>query len=71
MSGCYSILECYNLFSGAKMSIKSFCFIILLTVNTKLIGQVKAKVSITQNKLRRGEIKPESLVSVIVILIMK
>ena len=24
---CYSILECYNLFSGVKLSIRSFCFI--------------------------------------------
>ena len=23
---CYSILECYNLFSGVKLSIRSFCF---------------------------------------------
>ena len=27
MSGCYSILECYNLFSGVKYSIRSSCFI--------------------------------------------
>ena len=26
LSGCYSILECYNLFSGVKFSIRSFCF---------------------------------------------
>ena len=24
---CHSILECYDLFSGVKLSIKSFCFI--------------------------------------------
>ena len=24
---CYSILECYNLFSGVRLSIRSFCFI--------------------------------------------
>ena len=24
---CHSILECYNLFSGVKLSIRSFCFI--------------------------------------------
>ena len=27
MPGCYSILECYNLFSGVKLSIRSSCFI--------------------------------------------
>ena len=26
---CYSILECYNLFSGVKFSTRSFCFIYL------------------------------------------
>ena len=25
--GCYSILKCCNLFSGVKLSIRSFCFI--------------------------------------------
>ena len=29
---CHSILECYNLFSGVKLSIISFCFIILNVV---------------------------------------
>ena len=24
---CHSILECYNLFSGVKLSMRSFCFI--------------------------------------------
>ena len=24
MSGCYSIRECYNMFSGVKLSIRSF-----------------------------------------------
>ena len=28
MYSCHSILECYNLFSGVKLSIRSFCFII-------------------------------------------
>ena len=27
MYSCYSILECYNLFSGVKLSIRWFCFI--------------------------------------------
>ena len=27
MYTCHSILECYNLFSGVKLSIRSFCFI--------------------------------------------
>ena len=27
MFSCYSILECYNLFSGLKYSIRSSCFI--------------------------------------------
>ena len=27
MYSCQSILECYNLFSGAKLSIRYFCFI--------------------------------------------
>ena len=27
MSRCYSILQCYNLFSGVKLSIRSCCFI--------------------------------------------
>ena len=27
MSGCYSILKCYNLFSGVKLSIRTSCFI--------------------------------------------
>ena len=26
MHCCHSILECYNLFSGVKLSIRSFCF---------------------------------------------
>ena len=28
MYSCHSIQECYNLFSGVKLSIRSFCFII-------------------------------------------
>ena len=28
MYGCHSILECYNLSSGVKLSIRSFFFII-------------------------------------------
>ena len=27
MCSCYSILECYNLFSGVELSIRSFYFI--------------------------------------------
>ena len=27
MYSCHSILECYNLFSGVKLSTRSFCFI--------------------------------------------
>ena len=27
MYSCHSILECYNLVSGVKLSIRSFCFI--------------------------------------------
>ena len=27
MYSCHTILECYNLFSGVKLSIRSFCFI--------------------------------------------
>ena len=30
MYGCHSIRECYNLFSGVKLSIRSFCFILAL-----------------------------------------
>ena len=26
MCSCHSTLECYNLFSGVKLSIRSFCF---------------------------------------------
>ena len=29
MYSCDSILECYNLFSGIKLSMRSFCFIYL------------------------------------------
>ena len=32
MKSCYSILECYNLFSGVKLSIRSFCFIVVITI---------------------------------------
>ena len=27
MYSCHSVVECYNLFSGVKLSIRSFCFI--------------------------------------------
>ena len=30
MYSCHSILECYNLFSGVKLSTRSFCFICLV-----------------------------------------
>ena len=30
MYGCYSSLKCYNLFSGVNLSIRSFCFIIMM-----------------------------------------
>ena len=35
MYSCYSILECYNLFSGVKLSTRSFCFISVIP-NSKL-----------------------------------
>ena len=28
---CHSVLEYYNLFSGVKLSIRSFCFIFIAT----------------------------------------
>ena len=30
---CHSIPECYNLFSGVKLSIRLFCFISVQSVN--------------------------------------
>ena len=36
MSSCYSILECYNLFSGVKLSIRSFYFIIIVALRQKV-----------------------------------
>ena len=34
MYSCHSILECYNLFFGVKLSIRSFCFIIIEYLKT-------------------------------------
>ena len=35
--GCYSVLECYNLFFGVKLSTRSFCFI-LLAIMTEMVA---------------------------------
>ena len=32
MYSCHSMLECCNLFSGVKLSIRSFCFIIIVQI---------------------------------------
>ena len=37
MYSFHSILECCNLFSGVKLSIRSFCFIFMQSVGTILL----------------------------------
>ena len=37
----YSILQCYNLFSGVKLSVRSFCF------TSQCIMQIKLKMLTT------------------------
>ena len=39
MYSCHFILECYNLFSGAKLRIRSFFFICVVTLEVKAIDQ--------------------------------
>ena len=34
---CHSMLECYNLFSGVKLSIRSFCCIYYLIIDLLLV----------------------------------
>ena len=36
---CHCILECYNLFSGVKLSIRSFCLIYYYCPNWNLLEQ--------------------------------
>ena len=60
-NSCYYILECYNLFSGVKLSMRSFCFIScahhssLIVLRMALMSQIFAKKhrvssSISKNK---------------------
>ena len=46
MYSCHSILECYNLFSGVKLSIRSFCFIYCLE---DLISEMFFNVSVVSS----------------------
>ena len=42
---CHSILECYNLFSGVKLSIRSFCFVSLSGIGFSAGGSVVPEVT--------------------------
>ena len=45
MSSCHPVQECYNLFSGFKLSIRSFCFISMSGVGFSACGSVVLEVT--------------------------
>ena len=47
---CYSILECYNLFSGVKLSVRSFCFIIWSQFSIYFLTSIPAILNGTTSK---------------------
>ena len=60
MCSCHSILECYNLFSGVKLGVRSFCFaIIAIHTRPEEIISDNAKTfkaaAVWINKLMRSE----------------
>ena len=60
MYSCHSILECYNLFSGVRLSMRSFCFIpgTVGRISLLLVSKYRHQVLITlydnDNKLKRS-----------------
>ena len=49
MYGCHSILECYNLFSGVKLSIRSFCFVFVSGMGFSVDGSLVPSILTTVN----------------------
>ena len=41
MFSCYSVLACYNLFSGVKLSIRSGCFISVKGNNSYILNDFR------------------------------
>ena len=60
MYSCHSILECYNLFSGVGLSMRPFCFIIIVKFVLFLFGRlaliiVEYSITLSTTKMKTLE----------------